>query len=310
MAEADLRAKELREIQARCEKATTGPWSNGVRKSQNGLTGDEHMGKVCAMRTNEAGLRVGEVVAATWDHRYSIVYVGLSRQQTIDNAEFIAHARQDIPYLLGEIERLSAALAAVQQESQKEISILKLAVPLEEELSNRIDEMLKYLAMEQGFTLAGIARLLSDVQRRMAADWIEVGNLRREIKALSAPKAPRPEALNPERLADIQYQLAHHYNGTLTIQQAGDIAWLLDQVDQDGAELRQEPRPEATRSASSQQLKDFKTILRPWMEGAGHLPGTVTYADWEAACERVFGPINPPPGGLVDHLQGSDRESK
>ncbi len=48
----------------------------------------------------------------------------------------------------------------------------------------------------------------------------------------------------------------------------------------------------AVQQETTEKLRrEFKTVLRPWMEGAGHLPGTVPYADWEAACERVFGPI-------------------
>jgi hypothetical protein len=51
--------------------------------------------------------------------------------------------------------------------------------PVEEELSNRVDEMQKCLAMQQGFTLQGVAQLLNDMQRRIADDWIEIGRLRR-----------------------------------------------------------------------------------------------------------------------------------
>lgn len=65
---------------------------------------------------------------------------------------------------------------------RRQLAIASLSVPLEEELSLRIDDMLKLLAMEQGFTLAGIARLLVDVQRRMADDWLEIGRLRRATK--------------------------------------------------------------------------------------------------------------------------------
>ena len=70
------------------------------------------------------------------------------------------------------------ALQAERDELQKQLRITSLAVPLEDELSNHIDEMLKYLAMQDGFTLAGIARLLSDAQRRMADDWRVIGSER------------------------------------------------------------------------------------------------------------------------------------
>lgn len=102
--------------------------------------------------------------------------------------------------LLGDVARdLEAALALVSQQAeqikelQKQNAILSLSVPLEEDLSNRIDEMLKYLAMQDGFTLAGIARLLSDVQRRMADDWQAIGSERRDRQAAEA-RAERAEA--------------------------------------------------------------------------------------------------------------------
>lgn len=85
------------------------------------------------------------------------------------------------------VEQVGNALETQQarvQELERECRIRDLAVPLEEDLSARIDEALKYLAMEQGFTLAGLARLFVEVQKRMAADWLEVGGLRRKINEL------------------------------------------------------------------------------------------------------------------------------
>jgi hypothetical protein len=61
--------------------------------------------------------------------------------------------------------------------------IEQLSLPDEEELSNQIDTALKYLAMGQGFTLNGLARLFVDCQRRMSADWTEIGSLRRQLNA-------------------------------------------------------------------------------------------------------------------------------
>src|SRR5581483_8076837 len=84
--------------------------------------------------------------------------------------------------------------AGTAQELQRQLDIVKLAIPLEDELSGRIDEMLAHLATEQGFTYAGIARLLVDCQRRMAADWQEVGVLRRECNALKAAALPADAA--------------------------------------------------------------------------------------------------------------------
>ena len=61
---------------------------------------------------------------------------------------------------------------------QAQVQLLSLETDLEEDLSARIAEMHKYIAMNQGSTMNGIARLLSDCQKRMAADWVEVGRHR------------------------------------------------------------------------------------------------------------------------------------
>lgn len=85
-------------------------------------------------------------------------------------------------------ELLRELVATIQEQAeeithlQKENRILQLATPLEEDLSNNIDEMCRHLATEQGYTLVGIARLFIECQRRMAADWAEIGSLRRHAK--------------------------------------------------------------------------------------------------------------------------------
>jgi hypothetical protein len=77
--------------------------------------------------------------------------------------------------------RTPAPLTVEQLEN--ELAIVKLAIPLEDELSEQIDEMCKHLLTEQGFTLNGIGRLLIQCQRRMASDWSEIGRLRRQSEA-------------------------------------------------------------------------------------------------------------------------------
>ena len=104
---------DLEPIKAREAAAVKGPWTNGSRPD------DKHMGKIVARGYVENPNIAGAVVAATWDHQHAIVYVGLTRQQTIDNAEFIAHARQDIPALIAEVERLRAALHAGRSPSSE-----------------------------------------------------------------------------------------------------------------------------------------------------------------------------------------------
>lgn len=80
--------------------------------------------------------------------------------------------------------RADCAEAALS-EARKQIVIISLSTPLEDELSAKIDVALKYLAMEQGYTLGGLARLLVDCQKRMAVDWEEIGRLMRDISRLS-----------------------------------------------------------------------------------------------------------------------------
>lgn len=101
-------------------------------------------------------------------------------QRIVLDAELKAHAKA--------AEGRIAALEVERKELQKEIAIHKLAVPLEEELSVKIDDALRYLAMGQGFTLNGIARLFMECQRRIAADWSDVGDERRRAKAAEADR--------------------------------------------------------------------------------------------------------------------------
>jgi hypothetical protein len=70
----------------------------------------------------------------------------------------------------------NAHLQQALDEANRQCRIRDLAVPIEDELHNRIDEMLKHLATGQGFTLNGVASLLIDCQKRMAADWVNTGN--------------------------------------------------------------------------------------------------------------------------------------
>jgi hypothetical protein len=91
----------------------------------------------------------------------------------------------ELYWLRAQTAALRQSLAQLTEERntlQRNLAIANLAVPLEDDLSASIDEMLKYLSMEQGYTLNGIARLLIECQKRMAADWLEIGRLRRESK--------------------------------------------------------------------------------------------------------------------------------
>lgn len=81
-------------------------------------------------------------------------------------------------------DRLRAETAERERdEAIKRLRIVELSTPLEEDLTAKIDAMCRYLAMEDGFTLNGIARLLNECQRRMAADYDIIGRERRERKS-------------------------------------------------------------------------------------------------------------------------------
>jgi len=75
-----MTTEKIDEIRARCDAATPGPWSTTVAE-------------VC-VKLNYADILVCEMYEQ-------------SLEQQKNNARFIAHAREDIPALLDEIERLT-----------------------------------------------------------------------------------------------------------------------------------------------------------------------------------------------------------
>ena len=77
----------LQAITKRCEGATKGEWSatKRQRKHMGPFEYEFHLG------INKVGHTIGEIGEES-------------------NAEFIAHSREDIPYLLSEIQRLRGAL--------------------------------------------------------------------------------------------------------------------------------------------------------------------------------------------------------
>jgi hypothetical protein len=75
--------ERLDAIKARCEAATRGPWT---------LTGSKHQ----LVDSDDKAPMYKSIVCEVW-------------HDTPNNAAFIVHARQDIPDLLQEVERLQAA---------------------------------------------------------------------------------------------------------------------------------------------------------------------------------------------------------
>ena len=82
--------RELNEIQSRCELTKKGPWKSYI-ESRDKFVGDSFI------MTGEEDL-------------YLI-------NAKLEDYEFIAHAKQDIPMLLGEIERLKILLKKISKNS-------------------------------------------------------------------------------------------------------------------------------------------------------------------------------------------------
>jgi hypothetical protein len=95
---------ELQAIKARAEAATPGPWANKVPGRD-----DEHMCRLLGPAKGDAR----EVLGLTWHPEVPVSYVGLSRQQCVDNAAFIAHARTDVPALVEAVENLRWVLSVI-----------------------------------------------------------------------------------------------------------------------------------------------------------------------------------------------------
>ena len=81
--------EELNEIRQRCDRASIGPWKSYI-EGRDHFAGDHF-------------IMVGE----NEDRRDDLYIDG----GTLDDQDFIASARQDIPKLLDEIERLNNILA-------------------------------------------------------------------------------------------------------------------------------------------------------------------------------------------------------
>lgn len=92
--------KELEEIRLRCEAATPGPWVSFIEDR-------DHSSGSSFIMTGEGESR-GTDIELTG--------------ATVADQDFIAHARQDIPKLLHEIERLKAELSRTQGRLPKQPS--------------------------------------------------------------------------------------------------------------------------------------------------------------------------------------------
>jgi len=91
---------DLTPIKERCKKATSKPWHTGWLWDVD--------------EWHKAELKVGLTVGATY--RGGICLINL-REDGQDNAAFIAHAREDIPALIAEVERLRIALQWIKDDA-------------------------------------------------------------------------------------------------------------------------------------------------------------------------------------------------
>jgi hypothetical protein len=90
-----ITAAELAAIRERAEKATSGPWGWSDAKVRDG---------------KYVFVPQGSYLADT------LIMFGDTYENGEQDAEFIAHAREDIPRLLDEIERLQRVIAALDDE--------------------------------------------------------------------------------------------------------------------------------------------------------------------------------------------------
>lgn len=83
------------------------------------------------------------------------------------------------------------------KELEAQVFRLNMDAPMEEDLCNRIDEMCKRLLVDPPVEPIAVGKLLVDCQKRMAADWVSVGNAEREANRLQ------------KRLNDVLWTMSH-----------------------------------------------------------------------------------------------------
>lgn len=96
---------DLEAIKARYAKATSGPWEDWVEDTAEEEESSLYLGSILAPIKDSSGRDTVIQLDCSWLNdqlRYA------SSEQLYDNLEFIAHAREDIPALVAEIERLRA----------------------------------------------------------------------------------------------------------------------------------------------------------------------------------------------------------
>jgi len=109
-----LTAKQLEEIRARAEKATKGPWYAKA-------TDDDHSQCCNFISTVPGPFEHDQRFIGEQDDETVVALTLLQAPRLADapefeeNTEFIAHARDDIPALLAEVERLRVGLRQIAE---------------------------------------------------------------------------------------------------------------------------------------------------------------------------------------------------
>lgn len=78
---------------------------------------------------------------------------------------------------IDELEAANAELRAANDKLRKQNHILDLSVQLEEDLQNRAYDLLARMHLPQGWSVVEVAKLIIDMQKRIAADWVKIGHL-------------------------------------------------------------------------------------------------------------------------------------
>jgi hypothetical protein len=99
--------EELTTIRERVDAATPGPWGPGTQ-SRYTLRFPIHQAK-----------STGAIQPRSWQRAC------ICREARLEDVTFIAHARTDIPALLAEVERLHAALRAVEWVQDARVAAVK-----------------------------------------------------------------------------------------------------------------------------------------------------------------------------------------
>lgn len=92
-----LTNEQLAEIRKRAEATTAGPWYVSALAEGYIYAGGEFTVVASTVEYNEDGS----------------VHTRLDNDKSVDNQEFIAHARQDVPALLAEVERLRREISFI-----------------------------------------------------------------------------------------------------------------------------------------------------------------------------------------------------